>query len=145
MKRQRQIISDSIVRKRLRKIERKTHKEARKRVRKRSLTGVSMELYLGRVDARYEELKAQVATGYSTALIDLKQRRADLRGQAESELNLLGNDTHRLQQAYESAQLLAKQAKLAEAKIPTRDRITIDPLRERMAKLQNPGFEAEDR
>ena len=145
MKRKRQVISDSVVMKRLGKIQRKTHKEAKKQVRRKLLTGVSMELYLGKVDARYEHLRAQVATGYATSRNELKQRRAELLGQAQNELNLLGNDTHRLQQAYESAQLLSKQAQLAEAKIPPRDRITIDPLRERMASLKSSGLETEDR
>lgn len=145
MKRKRQVISDSVVMKRLGKIQRKIHKEAKKQVRKKLLTGVSMELYLGKIDARYEQLRAQVATGYATAQNELKQRRAELFGQAQNELNLLGNDTHRLQQAYQSAQLLSKQAQLAEAKIPTRDRITIDPLRERMASLKRTGLETEDR
>lgn len=145
MKRKRQVISDSVVMKRLGKIQRKTHKEAKKQVRKKLLTGVSMELYLGKVDARYEQLRAQVATGYATAQNDLKQRRAELLGQAQNELNLLGNDTHRLQQAYDSAQLLSNQAQLTESKIPTRDRITIEPLRSRLASLMNSDPEREVR
>lgn len=143
MRRQR-VISDAAIRKRLRRIQRKVQRNAKKQVRKGYLTGVSLELYLGSIDETYEHLKAELATGHGAALVRLQQLRAELVGQAQNALNTLGNDSHRLQQAYETAQRKAKEAEYAESDIAEKNKITIEPLHERLTKIKGSPATSEE-
>lgn len=136
----REVISDSVMTKRLSKTQRRFEKDARKKARKRELI---LKFYLGSIAGEYDRLRAQLNAGYVTARAKLRKSRADLYLQAQNEITRLGNDAHQLQQTFEAAQRLAKEANLGEAQIAQKDKITIDPLRKRLTGLKTSILDGE--
>ena len=127
------MITDALIRKRLRRIKKKRQKDVKKKVRRGELTGQSLELYLPEIAADYEHLRAELRNALGGALADQRHERSKLAGQIENDLNVLGNEAHRLQQAYQTAQTLASEAQLADTDLPAENKITLEPLRKRFA------------
>lgn len=136
----REVISDSVLTKRLSKTARRLEKDARKRARRQELV---MKFYLGSIAGEYDRIRAQLNAGHVTARSKLQKARADLYLQAQNEITRLGNDAHQLQQTFAALQQLAKDANLGEAQIAQKDKITIDPLRKRLADLKSSVIDAE--
>ena len=130
------VISDAIARKRLLKIGKKVRRDAKRGAKRGELSGESFELYLPVIHDKYAGLRTELSNGHANAIAQLTHRRAEILGQVEARVNTLGNDSHRLQQAYEAAQERAAGADVPTSEIPEDSKITIDPLRERLAKAK---------
>ena len=126
------VISDTIVQKRLKKIQRKALRGTKKKVRKGQLTKESLELYLGVIDEPYAHLRNELNTGRANTLARLI---ADLAGRAETAMNTLGLNSDRVQQAYEEAQRHAETVQIPNSEISESNKITIEPLRKRFHAL----------
>ena len=129
------VISDTIVQKRLKKIQRKALRGTKKKVRKGQLTKESLELYLGVIDEPYAHLRNELNTGRANTLARLIANRADLAGRAETAMNTLGLNSDRVQQAYEEAQRHAETVQIPNSEISESNKITIEPLRQRFHAL----------
>lgn len=130
------VISDAIVRKRLGKINKQVKRDAKRRLRRNELSGGSLEIYLGIIDEKFAGLRHELGNGHANSLARATHHRAEILGQIESRINLLGNDSHRLQQAYDAAQARAAETDMPTSELPAENKITIDPLRLRLEKAQ---------
>jgi hypothetical protein len=132
------IISDEKIGKQLRKIDKHITKDATKKIRDNQLNGVSFELYLTDIDKQYSLLESQLNNGFENSLTFLKQSRSEKLGDIEKLLSTLGNDVHRLQQAYDESVRLAEAAGIdSKSDLNKRESITIGPLQERFKKLMD--------
>ncbi len=131
------VLTDAVIRKRLRRISKKCAKDVKKKVRRRELSAESLELHLPTMAAEFEHLRAELRNALDGSLTDQRHERAKLAGQIENELNTLGNDAHRLQQSFQTLQKLALEAELADVDMPAENKITIEPLRKRFKDAEN--------
>lgn len=130
-------ITDASIRKRLRRIKKKREKDVKKKVKRGELTGQSLELYLPGMADDFEHLRSELRNAIDYTIADQLHERAKLAGQIETELNTLGNDAHRLQQAYDTLQVLAGKAGLMGPDLPIEHKVGIEPLQKRFADAEN--------
>lgn len=128
------VITDAAIRRRLRRIERKRNRDIKRKIRRGELTGQTLELYLPKIAADYEHIRAELRNGLESASTEQRHERARLAGQVENDLNTLGNEAHRVQQAYETLQTLARDAGLVPTEAPE-EKVTIEHLRKRFENV----------
>ncbi|TWG91524.1 hypothetical protein L615_000800000340 [Nocardioides sp. J9] len=133
------VIDNKAIEKRVRKIQRAVLKDAKRKLRRGTLSGEAFELYLPFITERYDHLRSELSTGHHGALARISGANAALLGEIENQINTLGADRHRLEQAYATAQKLAAAAKIARTDLPAEDKVTLDPLRERVARFKGSG------
>ncbi len=130
------LLTDEVIRKRLKKITKKLGRDAKRKARRQELTGESFDLYLPEMAEGYEHLRVEIRTAFDGTHSARKGERARLVGEIENLLNVLGNDAHRVQQAFATAQDLGKKAGLTTSELPTDAKITIEPLKKRFEVLE---------
>jgi hypothetical protein len=136
MKKQK-VMSDALVKKRLKKIEKQVLKRAKRQIRQRALTAESLELFLPSVSEQYVHLRAELRNDHGRARGHIDAASKTLLSKIESDLNTLGPERHRLEEAYGTTRQLAADAGIPAAELFAADIVTIEPLRERLTNLKS--------
>ena len=131
------VLTDAMVKKRLKKIQKKRIKVNKKMAKKGQLTAESLELYLGVIDEPYTQLRSELDSERAVIIQRLRSARVERLGRAENLLTALASSALRVNQSLEAAQVQAAKLDLPSGEIPHEAKVSIEKLQERLDRLDN--------